>query len=248
MYGLNEAVAGYIKKMIGEAKFDKTVSGVVGEVGEDTCVVVIDGAAHTLVKTQDVAAGQTVGVLKPLNTKNGREMKLVGSDAFSKSDIIPISNGGTGQSTEAALKQFFCNLMYPVGSIYMSVDGANPQTLFGGTWEAWGSGRVPVGVDANDTAFNTTEKTGGNKYMQQHTHGASTSTNGSHYHIFGTWLSASYTSVESVEGWTNKAIQKYNSTSWAGDHSHSVYVNNTGSGDSENLQPYITCHMWKRTA
>ena len=53
------------------------------------------------------------------------------------------------------------DMIYPVGSIYMSVNDINPSTLFGGTWEAWGNGRVPVGVDANDTAFDTVEETGG---------------------------------------------------------------------------------------
>ena len=31
--------------------------------------------------------------------------------------------------------------MYPVGSIYMSVDSTNPSALFGGTWVAWRSGK-----------------------------------------------------------------------------------------------------------
>lgn len=62
------------------------------------------------------------------------------------------------------LKATLVNLMYPVGSIYMSVSSTNPGTTFGvGTWEAWGSGRVPVGVDSNDTSFDTVEETGGNK-------------------------------------------------------------------------------------
>ena len=53
------------------------------------------------------------------------------------------------------------DLVYPVGSIYMSVNSVNPSTLFGGTWEAWGSGRVPVGINTNDSNFDTVEKTGG---------------------------------------------------------------------------------------
>ena len=45
----------------------------------------------------------------------------------------------------------------------MSTDSANPSAKFGGTWVAWGSGRVPVGVDTSDTAFDTVEETGGSK-------------------------------------------------------------------------------------
>ena len=61
--------------------------------------------------------------------------------------------------------------MYPVGSIYMSVVDTNPSEYFGGTWVAWGSGRVPVGVNASDTDFNTVEKSAGSKTStSQHSH------------------------------------------------------------------------------
>lgn len=55
------------------------------------------------------------------------------------------------------------DLIYPVGSIYMSVNSTNPKDLFGGTWAQWGSGRVPVCVNTSDSNFSTAEKTGGNK-------------------------------------------------------------------------------------
>jgi hypothetical protein len=45
----------------------------------------------------------------------------------------------------------------------MSVNNTDPGTLFGGTWEAWGAGRVPVGVNTSDTDFSTAGKTGGSK-------------------------------------------------------------------------------------
>ena len=83
------------------------------------------------------------------------------------------------------------DLVYPVGSIYMSVSEVNPSDLFGGTWEAWGSGRVPVGVNSADSEFNEAEKTGGEKThklteseMPQHSHSFSATSGkaGSHNH------------------------------------------------------------------
>ena len=53
--------------------------------------------------------------------------------------------------------------IYPVGSIYIGVNNTNPGTLFGGTWVSFGTGKTLVGVDANDTSFDTIEETGGNK-------------------------------------------------------------------------------------
>ena len=66
---------------------------------------------------------------------------------------------------------------YPIGSIYMSSSSTNPGTLFGGTWTAWGAGRVPVGFASGDSDFGTSEKTGGEK-----THKLTQSELASHYH------------------------------------------------------------------
>ena len=53
--------------------------------------------------------------------------------------------------------------IYPIGSIYMSVNSTNPGTIFGGTWERFANGQVLVGVDTQETEFNTVQKTGGKK-------------------------------------------------------------------------------------
>jgi hypothetical protein len=59
---------------------------------------------------------------------------------------------------------------WPVGSIFMAAVATNPSELLGfGTWEAFGTGRMPVGYDAADSDFNAAEKTGGAK---THTHAA----------------------------------------------------------------------------
>lgn len=53
---------------------------------------------------------------------------------------------------------------WPVGSIYMSIRNTNPGTLFGGTWVAWGQGRVPIGVGSNGASnYGAPEGTGGSE-------------------------------------------------------------------------------------
>lgn len=52
---------------------------------------------------------------------------------------------------------------YPIGSIFLSVNDTNPSTWFGGSWEQIAKGRTLVGVNKNDTDFNTVQKTGGSK-------------------------------------------------------------------------------------
>ena len=66
---------------------------------------------------------------------------------------------------------------YPVGAVYISVVSTSPATLFGGTWVAFGAGRVLVGIDAGQPEFDTVEETGGAKThtlsaaeMPSHTH------------------------------------------------------------------------------
>ena len=127
------------------------------------------------------------------------------------------------------------DLIYPIGSIYMSVNSTNPSTYFGGTWEAWGTGRVPVGIDTSQTEFNTVEKTGGSKYLQAHRH---TLTGGSANLYYTSGSSSNWTIFATETGykWYTDSDIKDNSG------------NNITTGGSGNLQPYITCYMWKRTA
>lgn len=62
------------------------------------------------------------------------------------------------------------SLIYPIGSIYMSVNSTNPSLLFGGTWEEFSKGRVLIGVDTSNITFEESEKTGG---ASIHTHSQS---------------------------------------------------------------------------
>jgi len=136
--------------------------------------------------------------------------------------------------------------LYPVGSIYTNASvSTNPATLLGfGTWTAFGSGRVVVGVDAADTAFNTLGETGGSAdaINVAHTHGV---TDPSHRHQVGGLYGYSNGSGNDI----NSSVVASSTTSLTSFSATGVTVNSAGaSGVNANLQPYITVYMWKRTA
>lgn len=139
--------------------------------------------------------------------------------------------------TPRLLNEIVVDLIYPVGSIYISVNSTNPSVLFGGTWVAWGAGKVPVGVDTSQTEFNTVEKTGGEK-----THTLTVAEMPSHSHNWkATNLGAS--------GDNYAGIAYNNYSGHAGQNPMTEWIYNTGGDQAHNnLQPYITCYMWKRTA
>lgn len=159
------------------------------------------------------------------------------------------------------------DMIYPVGSIYMSVNNINPGTyLLNTTWVSWSSGRVPVGVNTADTNFNTVEKTGGasthtlsTAQIPAHTHGSKTLTGqvngaGEISRNVGTALFSGASGICSRVAINTWAAATSVGTS-NGDRYDAFKINAThehtsvGSGQAHNnLQPYITCYMWKRTA
>ena len=114
------------------------------------------------------------------------------------------------------------NTVYPIGSIYMSVNNTNPSTIFGGTWVAWGSGKVPVGVNTSETEFNSVEKIGGYK--------------SENYTPLGTVANHRLTASESGLRWHghNHNISVNNNggfwSSEAGAHDHNIKANKLASG------------------
>lgn len=139
------------------------------------------------------------------------------------------------------IKNEIVNLIYPVGSIYMSVSATSPSTLFGGTWVRWGNGRVPVGIDASQTEFNTLEKTGGSKYLQKHKHTTADASMGFLGYGSGGTIARIHVQNSGTSDYIAFTARDVN------DLGYSKMTADAGTGGSENLQPYITCYMWKRT-
>jgi microcystin-dependent protein len=118
--------------------------------------------------------------------------------------------------------------------VFISVVATNPATLLGlGTWVAFGAGRVLVGRDAGDTDFDTAEETGGAK-----THTLQETEIPSHVHAQNAPSSASGGALRlAVDTNASGSVAAGQDTGAAG-----------GGGAHNNLQPYIVCYFWKRTA
>lgn len=144
---------------------------------------------------------------------------------------------------------------YYVGSLIFDTKNINPATYLGfGTWQLWGSGCVPVGIDTTQLEFNTAEKTGGQK-----SHSLTIQEMPKHKHLiyqdpWGTGGRSAVTTSYSEAGGTSIARLAASGVSnlapYSGDNAIGlVNADYTGEGSAHsNLQPYITCYIWKRTA
>lgn len=136
-----------------------------------------------------------------------------------------------------SLQNELFNLIYPIGAIYLSATEVSPSTLFGGTWEQI---KDTFLLAAGDIYNN--EETGG-----EATHTLTIAEMPSHSHKLKTDIdSADYNETwpeyyEYNEGW----IQGPNSTT----ETPPTHTTSTGEGEAHNnMPPYLTVYMWKRTA
>jgi hypothetical protein len=175
------------------------------------------------------------------------------SPTFTGTPAAPTATSGssTTQIATTAFVTAALGAIYPVGSIYINAtSSSNPSTLLGfGTWEAFGAGRVMVGLNASDALFDTAEETGGSKdsIVVSHTHTATVTDPG---HTHTVTVANQSTTVDSTSGGDNRpAVSSTSLTTASAFTSITVSNSTTGSsGTNANLQPYIVVRMWKRTA
>ena len=134
-------------------------------------------------------------------------------------------------------KSSIVNLIYPVGSIYISTSATNPGNIFGGTWQAYGQGRTLIGAGTgNDgsTSMSFTARSTGGEYK----HLLTTSEMPSHTHNLVHNLNLHLISGGSA---LNGAV--------SGGSGKDIYADATGgSTKHNNIQPYIVVYFWRRTA
>ena len=145
-----------------------------------------------------------------------------------------------------------CNLIYPVGSIYLSVSNTSPATLFGGTWEQikdrflLSAGNT---YSSGSTGGEATHVLTANE-MPSHTH-----VQNAHYHSGLSWTAANGVPI-SLSGY-NASNSGYRTGYSSGNvdpgaiktNYETATNQNTGGGAAHNnMPPYLTVYMWKRTA
>ena len=154
------------------------------------------------------------------------------SEAFSATT----ASAGTNTTQVATTAFVQAQYAYPVGAIFTTTtayanSAAVVAAIGGTTWTAFGAGKVLVGVDASDTDFDTVEETGGAK-----THTLTTSEIPAHTHSYDKQVTST------------DAISIHDIVRTTGGNTGATTGSTGGGAAHNNLQPYITVYMWKRTA
>lgn len=147
-----------------------------------------------------------------------------------------------GKSPANGTKGIDVDLIYPVGSIYMTMAATSPADLFGGAWTRIAKGRMLVGVDDNDADFASSGLTGGEK---QHTLTTAELPN----HNLNTNYGLVKDSAIGSNGSTDYAFVRGTYSAFPATGSGNVSSSGTGGGQAHNnMPPYLACYIWQRTA
>lgn len=147
--------------------------------------------------------------------------------------------------------------LWPIGSIYLSVNSTSPQTLFGGTWTQI-SNRFLYCVTSGAKETGGSSTTGSTTLtvdqIPAHTHGSKSLT-GSHYTYDYVGSRANGIVSETVANANGVGFgsRGYNETPWKqfafnATHEHSSVGGGKGHTHSQNLPPYFKIYAWYRTA
>lgn len=148
------------------------------------------------------------------------------------SNIQFTPNPETGKVTISATSQSVLNYVYPIGSIYMSVNATSPASLFGGIWTRI-KDRFLLAAGDSYSAGNT----GG-----EATHALTVNEMPSHTHKSGTNnMQYAYGGNPTTDGPASGSGYRTDLTS--------IYTNSSGGGQAHNnMPPYLVVYVWKRTS
>lgn len=124
--------------------------------------------------------------------------------------------------------------IYPIGSIYMSVNDVNPAQLFGGTWVQFAQGKTLFGVDSSSD-FSQPEKTGGSK-----TRTLAVQNLPSHNHMIGKHTHSLGAHKHTIAQHLHNIAQTIVETASSGNHQHRGFsTDDAGKGNSSRISSNV---------
>ena len=269
------AYQGYLLKQDVDGKASSTHTHTKSQITDFPSLanVATSGSYNDLVDKPNIPSGVVVDLTLDANSNN----------AVANSAVV----GGLNNKIESS---DIVDLVYPVGSIYMSVNNVDPSTLFGGSWTRLkdtfllASGDVYSADPSNVVTAQHGEASHAltSSEMPRHTHtqNSHNHTQNSHYHGCGDGRAfitqkSNYTgdvgekSIKQGTSGTAFTTVAFNSNdNWYGTGNTSgatatnqsetatnKYTGGTGTSESasdgsahNNMPPYMSVYMWKRTA
>ena len=189
-----------------------------------------------------ILAGITLGTLLGSNGLITRTKKAVEyyekaqQDEVIEMDKLYTRLANIGESsgvTEAEMKKIITEIMYPVGSIYISTEISTKEDMnnrFGGEWESYAEGRTLIGVGTGNDENDDTSTFIINQEGGEYNHKLTIPEMPSHTHTGAAHMGGAIPSG----GENNFCYKTENTGKTGGDQPHN------------NIQPYIAVYMWKR--
>ena len=217
--------------------------GTIGSASATSAITIASDGVVTLVDDLKIKDGGTIGSASDPD-----------SISIDSSGNVNITQGRDGLKLNGT--EIF-KLIYPVGSIYISATLATASDVaaaFGGTWVAFGAGRVLVGFETGDATFGTALGEGGAEnntlditQIPEHSHYIARSTSGtagslSSSNHMTTSNTLTSRSAYSLAGTTNNP-----SVGLTGMEIQDATGSEQTQTSVTNLQPYIVVYMYRRT-
>ena len=182
------------------------------------------GATATFysVARQGMDGAGTVSSVDGVDVASGTTNVPLGAVRYNAAQSLTSAQQGQARENIGLL-----DYVYPVGSIYMSVNSTSPATLFGGTWE-----------QIQDTFL----LAAGSTY-------AAGSTGGEAAHTLTVDEMPNHTHMYAATRTANSGSNTFRPVSYGESGATEINMSYTGGGQAHNnMPPYLAVYVWKRTA
>ena len=196
------------------------------------------------------------------------ELSSTSENPVQNKTITSALNGKAGLNHTHLSEQILdlIDVIYPVGSIYMSVNSVNPATLFGGEWEQI---KDKFLLSSGDVYSNQSEGGSADAVVVKHNHTQNPHNHTQNAHSHTPARGRSFMTAPTGSGWneiagSNISGSGYHYVATSDTSNYNVYVQGSGNatatniantatnneagedGTGKNLPPYLAVNVWKR--